>query len=102
ALVSENRLLLIDEPSEGLAPIIVDAIVAALRLLSAHATVLLVEQNFRLASLLADRYYLLDDGRTVSAGKMADLVNDKQLIAKYLGAGYASAAPVPARQGESA
>ncbi|HEX9115844.1 MAG TPA: ABC transporter ATP-binding protein, partial [Anaerolineae bacterium] len=74
------------EPSEGLAPIIIDAIVVALRKLSAHMTVLLVEQNFRMASQLADRYYLIDDGQTVNAGQMADLVQDRLLITKYLGA----------------
>lgn len=86
ALVPDNRLLLVDEPSEGLAPIIIDAIVVALRKLSAHMTVLLVEQNFRMASQLADRYYLIDDGQTVNAGQMADLVQDRLLITKYLGA----------------
>nr|MDQ5825225.1 ABC transporter ATP-binding protein [Chloroflexota bacterium] len=64
ALVADNRLLLIDEPSEGLAPIIIEGIVHALRRLSQQTTVLLVEQNFRMASQLADRYYILDTGRT--------------------------------------
>lgn len=91
ALVPDNRLLLVDEPSEGLAPIIIDAIVAALRQLATRATVLLVEQNFRMASLLADRYYILDDGQSVHNGHMADLVNDRALITKYLGAGYVGA-----------
>lgn len=91
ALVPENRLLLVDEPSEGLAPIVIEAIVAALRLLAQHATILLVEQNFRMASLLADRYYILDDGQSVHAGEMADLVTDRALITRYLGAGYVGA-----------
>ena len=99
ALVPENRLLLVDEPSEGLAPIIIDAIVAALRRLAAHATVLLVEQNFRMASQLADRYYIVDDGQSVTSGQMADLINDRPLITKYLGAGYAGTGLVPSRQG---
>lgn len=86
ALVADNRLLLIDEPSEGLAPIIIEGIVAALRKLSASVTVLLVEQNFRMASLLADRYYILDDGKSVNSGKMADLAADRALITRYLGA----------------
>jgi branched-chain amino acid transport system ATP-binding protein len=96
ALVPENRLLLVDEPSEGLAPIIIEAIVAALRKLSAHATILLVEQNFRMASQLADRYYIVDDGQTVHSGQMANLVNDRPLITRYLGAGYVGAAHAPA------
>jgi branched-chain amino acid transport system ATP-binding protein len=86
ALVPDNRLLLIDEPSEGLAPIIVEGIVAALRRLSAHATVLLVEQNFRMAAQLADQYYILDDGQNAHAGRMADLVATPTLVSRYLGA----------------
>lgn len=85
ALVPDNQLLLIDEPSEGLAPVIIEAIVAALRKLSAHTTVLLVEQNFKMASDLADQYYILDDGQSVNSGRMVDLVNDTALISKYLG-----------------
>ncbi len=87
ALVPENKLLLVDEPSEGLAPIIIEAIVAALRQLSAHVTILLVEQNFNMASQLAERYYILDDGQTVNAGQMTDLTQNRALITKYLGAG---------------
>ena len=87
ALVADNRLLLIDEPTEGLAPVIVDNIVQALRRLSAQMTVLLVEQNFRMAAALADRYYILDDGQAVHAGEMETLAGDPALIARYLGAG---------------
>jgi branched-chain amino acid transport system ATP-binding protein len=79
-------LLLIDEPSEGLAPIIIEGIVNALRRLSDHVTVLLVEQNFRMAAQLADHYYILDDGRSVNEGRMADLVKDQALVTRYLGA----------------
>lgn len=86
ALVADNRLLLIDEPSEGLAPIIIEGIVHALRRLSLQTTVLLVEQNFRMASQLADRYYILDTGRTAHEGQMSDLVADQALITRYLGA----------------
>ncbi|MCX7858780.1 ABC transporter ATP-binding protein, partial [Chloroflexus sp.] len=87
ALVADNRLLLIDEPSEGLAPIIVEQIVAALRQMAAETTILLVEQNFAMAAQLADEYYILDDGRSVQHGRMADLVKDHATIDKYLGAG---------------
>jgi branched-chain amino acid transport system ATP-binding protein len=86
ALVADNRLLLIDEPSEGLAPIIIESIVHALRRLSEHITVLLVEQNFRMASQLADRYYILDTGHTAHEGLMPDLVANQALITRYLGA----------------
>ncbi len=86
ALVPENRLLLIDEPSEGLAPVIIEQLMDAIRFLTSHVTVLLVEQNFRVASQLADYYYLIDDGRSVQNGAMQDLVNDRATIQKYLGA----------------
>ncbi len=86
ALVANNRLLLIDEPSEGLAPVIIEQLMDAIRALSAQTTVLLVEQNFRMASQLADRYTIIDDGHSVMAGSMADLVQDRALIHHYLGA----------------
>lgn len=86
ALVPENRLLLIDEPSEGLAPVIIEALMHAIRTLAKDATVLLVEQNFRMASALADHYVMIDDGASVLQGKMSDLVNDQATIQRYLGA----------------
>ncbi|MBI4788552.1 MAG: ABC transporter ATP-binding protein [Chloroflexi bacterium] len=89
ALVPDNRLLLIDEPSEGLAPIIIEQLMESIRTLSAHTTILLVEQNFRMARQLADRYYLIDDGHTVKHGAMADLVNDQATVQRYLGAAVA-------------
>jgi branched-chain amino acid transport system ATP-binding protein len=85
ALVPDNKLLLIDEPSEGLAPVIIEQLMAAIRKLSAQSTVLLVEQNFRVASRLADQYVIIDDGSSVAAGKMADLLNDTATIQRYLG-----------------
>ena len=85
SLVPENRLLLIDEPSEGLAPVIIEQLMAAITRLSAQTTVLLVEQNFRVASRLADHYVIIDDGKSVAGGAMRDLVNDEALIQRYLG-----------------
>ncbi len=86
ALVPDNRVLLIDEPSEGLAPVIIEHMIAAIRQLSADSTVLLVEQNFIVASQLAESYVIIEEGRSVKDGKMADLVNDPQTIQRYLGA----------------
>jgi branched-chain amino acid transport system ATP-binding protein len=86
ALVPDNRLLLIDEPSEGLAPVIIEQVMEAVRQLSVHATVLLVEQNFIMASQLADRYTIIEAGKSVSSGMMADLVDDEETIRRYLGA----------------
>ena len=86
ALVPENGLLLIDEPSEGLAPVIIEQMMEAIRQLSAHTTVLLVEQNFIMASQLADRYTIIETGRSVKSGRMTDLVKDEETITRYLGA----------------
>jgi len=86
ALVPDNRILLIDEPSEGLAPILIQELMEAIRRLSAEVTVLLVDQNFRMTSRLADRYSMIDDGRTVRSGTMADLLKEPEVIRRYLGA----------------
>lgn len=85
ALVADNKLLLIDEPSEGLAPVLIEQMMEAIRSLSATTTVLLVEQNFIMASKLAQNYFIVDDGRTVHSGRMADLVENEELIHRYLG-----------------
>jgi len=85
SLVPDNKLLLIDEPSEGLAPVIIEQLMEAIRRLSSQTTVLLVEQNFTMASKLADRYVIIDDGHSPQQGNMNDLVNDKALIQRYLG-----------------
>jgi branched-chain amino acid transport system ATP-binding protein len=86
ALVPDNRLLLIDEPSQGLAPVLIEHMMEAIRKLSANSTVLLVEQNFIMASQLGEYYYLIDDGRIVHQGAMADLLQDSALVQQYLGA----------------
>ena len=86
ALVPDNELLLIDEPSEGLAPVIIEQMMAAIQQLSAESTVLLVEQNFVVASKLAERYVIIDEGQSVQHGLMSDLVQDKATIHRYLGA----------------
>lgn len=85
ALVPDNRLLLIDEPSEGLAPVIIEQLMHAIRQLAAQSTVLLVEQNFRMASRLADRYVIIDDGKSPVSGTMPELIQNQALIQRYLG-----------------
>lgn len=99
ALVADNQLLLIDEPSEGLAPVLIEQMMEAIRELSAATTVLLVEQNFLMASRLAQFYYIIDDGKTVHEGAMADLVHDEALIHQYLGASVRAAAGAPGGNG---
>jgi branched-chain amino acid transport system ATP-binding protein len=86
ALVADNKLLLIDEPSEGLAPVIIEHMIKAIRELSKDSTVILVEQNFLVASQLAEYYVIIEEGRSVQQGKMKDLSHDKAAIHRYLGA----------------
>jgi branched-chain amino acid transport system ATP-binding protein len=84
-LVNENELLLIDEPSKGLAPIVIDHLIAAIQKLQERTMVVLVEQNFYMASRLGNDYYLFDAGRTARRGLMEELVGDEELKKKYLG-----------------
>lgn len=86
ALVADNHLLLIDEPSEGLAPVVIEHLISAIRQLAANTTIILVEQNFLVASQLAEYFVIIEEGRSVKEGKMADLINDKATIHRYLGA----------------
>ncbi|MFC2028649.1 ABC transporter ATP-binding protein [Chloroflexota bacterium] len=86
ALVAENSLLLIDEPSEGLAPVLIEQLMKAIKTLARSSTIVLVEQNFMVASQLAEYYVIIEEGRSVRSGKMKDLVHDAETIRKYLGA----------------
>jgi branched-chain amino acid transport system ATP-binding protein len=86
ALVNENDLLLIDEPTEGLSPLLAKNLIEALDRLKEYATILLVEQNFRTVSKLSDNYYIFDNGKIVHQGSdMERLVSDRELVAQYLG-----------------
>ena len=80
------RLLLLDEPTEGLAPVIVQQIGATIRRLKdAGFTVLLVEQNFRFAATVADRHYVMEHGRVVDQIANADLAASMPRLHEYLG-----------------
>lgn len=85
ALLNPNELLLIDEPTKGLAPIVVESVVEALRRATADATVLLVEQNLWVAAELARKAVVIDYGRAVYDGEMESLANDPALAGRYLG-----------------
>lgn len=85
ALVRDHRLVLIDEPSKGLAPVVVEHLGESLNQIKERTTVVLVEQNFYLASLVGQDYFILDDGRVVRQGLMAELAEDRELKQKYLG-----------------
>ena len=84
ALKQDTDLLMLDEPSEGLAPQIVEDVVEALRAASADTTMVLVEQNFRLAMDLADRFYLVDHGVVVEEGETAGVTSEDERIRRYL------------------
>jgi branched-chain amino acid transport system ATP-binding protein len=80
------KLLLLDEPTEGLAPVIVQRIGELLRTLKAQGmTILLVEQNFRFASTLADRHYLMEDGRVVAEIRREEMADKMDLLHETLG-----------------
>lgn len=83
-MLGENDLLLVDEPSEGLAPRIVTDVVDALQAASEDTTMVLVEQNFRLAMDLADRFYLIDHGTVVESGSTEGVTEDDERVRRYL------------------
>ncbi|HYN59287.1 MAG TPA: ABC transporter ATP-binding protein [Rubrivivax sp.] len=86
AIVEPRELLLIDEPSKGLAPSIINNLIDAFRQLKAQdTTILLVEQNFQMAKALGDRVAVMDNGRVVHAGAMAELAADESLQHRLLG-----------------
>ena len=98
ALMARPRLLMLDEPSLGLAPLIVREVLQVVSSLRAHGvSVLLVEQNARAALRVADRAYVLEMGAVALTGAAQDLLNDRRIIDTYLGMGGAvHAAPEPA------
>ena len=85
-LVGENDLLLVDEPSEGLAPLIVEAVRDALDEVAGETTVLLVEQNLPMALDLADRFYVLDHGVVVDSGDTDEVSTDSERLRRHLSA----------------
>ena len=86
ALMSKPKLMMLDEPSMGLAPILVDQIFEIIEALNkAGTTILLVEQNAQMALSIADRAYVLETGRIVNTGTGKDLLNDDSVKKAYLG-----------------
>ena len=85
ALVQDTKLLLLDEPTEGLAPLIVREVEAIIREISAQGmTILLVEQNFYSALSLADRCYIIDQGTIKYEGTPAQLRTNTEVLSRYL------------------
>ena len=86
AMMAEPKLLLLDEPSMGLSPIMVETIFDVVRSLSSSGmTILLVEQNARLALQMADRAYVMESGLITLSGSGKDLLEDSRVRAAYLG-----------------
>ncbi len=86
AVIEPRRLILVDEPTKGIAPAIIDNMIRAFGELKRDATtILLVEQNFRFAEALGDTVAVMDDGRIVHRGSMPALAADKALQARLLG-----------------
>jgi branched-chain amino acid transport system ATP-binding protein len=80
------RMLLLDEPTEGLAPVIIQQIGKTIRILKERGfTILLVEQNFRFASTVADRYYVMEHGKIIDQFANAELDNNVEKLHDYLG-----------------
>lgn len=90
ALMNAPRLLMLDEPVEGLAPVIVEEIVAQLQTIkAAGVSILLVEQNLEVCTQLADRHYVIEQGAIVHEASNADFLADDAVKDRYLGVGMA-------------
>lgn len=86
ALMAKPKLLLMDEPSVGLSPLIVQAVVETIRQLHASGlTILIVEQNVGVAAAVAEDAYVLKDGAIAYSGSAPGLINDPEVLASYLG-----------------
>jgi branched-chain amino acid transport system ATP-binding protein len=86
AIIEPRKLILIDEPTKGLAPSMISNMVAAFReLKSTDTTILMVEQNFMVAKSLGDTVAVMDDGRVVHSGSMMELAEDRDLQHRFLG-----------------
>ena len=87
ALLNENQIILVDEPTKGLSPLMVTNAASALKRAAQAATMLLVEQNLQVARTLAEKVVVLDQGRVAYTGDVAELMADPALARRYLGVG---------------
>jgi branched-chain amino acid transport system ATP-binding protein len=85
ALLNENRLLLVDEPTKGLSPLLVNEVAKALERIREHTTVLLVEQNLGVVRHVAEHVVVLDQGRVVHTGPAPEFLADRDKVHKLLG-----------------
>ncbi len=86
ALMTRPRLLLMDEPSMGLSPVLVERVFETIRVINQQGvTILLVEQNAQMALAIADRGYVMESGRIVLSGRGQELISDERVQRAYLG-----------------
>lgn len=86
ALVNRNRVVLIDEPTKGLAPVIVKQLQSIFQSLREEGeTILLVEQNLEFAQAVGDRFFVLDEGTIVHGGRMEELTGEPEVLRRYVG-----------------
>jgi branched-chain amino acid transport system ATP-binding protein len=85
ALLNENRILLVDEPTKGLAPLLVTEVARALERVCEESTVLLVEQNLGVVRRVAEQVVVLDSGRVVHTGPARELLDDRDRVHSLLG-----------------
>jgi len=91
ALMTHPKVLMMDEPVEGLAPVIVDEIVAQIKLIKATGmSIILVEQNLQVCTQLADRHYIVEQGRIVYSAGNAEFLADDSVKDRYLGVNLAA------------
>lgn len=85
ALINDNKVVIIDEPSKGLAPLIIEDLIEKINEIKKTNTIILVEQNFDMATRIGDTFYIVDDGRTVFKGSKEDILNNEEIKSEYLG-----------------
>lgn len=93
ALLNTNKLLLVDEPTKGLAPIIVGQVAAVLAEAAKTVPILLVEQNLRVVRQLAEGAIVIEGGRVVHTGDAEEFLDDDEMIQRFLGVGTGAEAP---------
>ena len=87
-IINKAELLMLDEPSEGLSPLMVKKVMDSLNKLKSTTTILLVEQNFSAAKLVGDECYFMDKGQIVYETKMSELNKESEVLKKYLGVSF--------------
>lgn len=85
AIVNDNKLILIDEPSKGLAPILIEQLIKQINEIKQKNTILMVEQNYHMATEIGDYFYFIEDGKTVFSCTKEELLKDDTIKQKYLG-----------------